>query len=96
MTAANAPDRAQGAALVEQRHAVRGENGESAFVDHGDTGEQAAQDAAQHGIKVEEGKLPDAKTGFVLLPSRWVVERSFAWTTRFRRLVRDYERLSET
>jgi putative transposase len=35
-------------------------------------------------------------TGFVLLPRRWVVERSFAWTTRFRRLVRDYERLPDT
>jgi transposase len=41
-------------------------------------------------------KLPEAKRGFVLLPRRWVVERSFAWTTRFRRLVRDYERLPET
>ncbi|MFT8243722.1 transposase, partial [Roseomonas sp. BN140053] len=36
------------------------------------------------------------KRGFVLLPRRWVVERSFAWATRFRRLVRDYERLPET
>lgn len=41
-------------------------------------------------------KLPDAKRGFVLLPRRWVVERSFAWMGRFRRLARDYERLSAT
>ena len=41
-------------------------------------------------------KLPEAKKGFVLLPRRWVVERSFAWTARFRRLVEDYERLPET
>jgi transposase len=41
-------------------------------------------------------KLPEAKKGFVLLPRRWVVERSFAWTARFRRLARDYERLPET
>jgi transposase len=41
-------------------------------------------------------KLPEAKRGFVLLPRRWVVERTFAWTTRFRRLVRDYERLPQT
>jgi len=41
-------------------------------------------------------KLPAARRGFVLLPRRWVVERSFAWLTRFRRLVRDYERLPET
>jgi transposase len=32
----------------------------------------------------------------VLLPRRWVVERSFAWAARFRRLARDYERLPET
>ena len=30
----------------------------------------------------------------MLLPRRWVVERSFAWLGRFRRLARDYERLS--
>ncbi len=41
-------------------------------------------------------KLPQAKRGFVLLPRRWVVERSFAWLARFRRLARDYERLPET
>ena len=73
--------------------AVTGENVEIAFVDQGYTGEQAAQEAAQHGIRLEVVKLPVAKKGFVLLPRRWVVERSFAWTTRFRRLVRDYERL---
>jgi transposase len=32
----------------------------------------------------------------VLLPRRWVVERSFAWMARFRRLARDYERLPGT
>ena len=40
--------------------------------------------------------LEQAKRGFVLLPRRWVVERSFAWANRFRRLVKDYERLPET
>jgi len=62
----------------------------------GYTGEQAAQDAAAEGIQLEVVKLPQAKRGFVLLPRRWVVERSFAWTGRFRRLARDYERLQET
>ena len=36
-------------------------------------------------------KLPEAKKGFVLLPRRWVVERSFGWMARFRRLARDYD-----
>jgi transposase len=52
--------------------------------------------SAHQGIRLEVVKLPDAKKGFVLLPRRWVVERSFGWAARFRRLVRDYERLPET
>jgi len=96
VSAANEQDRAQVEALVEQVQEVTGENVGIAFVDQTYTGEQAAQDAAQQGIQLEVGKLPEAKKGFVLLPRRWVVERSFAWTTRFRRLVRDYERLPET
>jgi transposase len=45
---------------------------------------------------LEVVKLSDAKHGFVLLPRRWVVERDCAWAARFRRLARDYERLSAT
>jgi transposase len=41
-------------------------------------------------------KLPEAKRGFVLLRRRWVVERSFAWATRFRRMVTDYPRYAST
>ena len=40
--------------------------------------------------------LKEAKRGVVLLPRRWVVERSFGWVNRFRRLARDYERLPQT
>jgi len=56
----------------------------------------AEEAAAEHGIRLEVVKLPEAKRGFVLLPRRWVVERSFAWAARFRRLARDYERLPQT
>ena len=41
-------------------------------------------------------KLSAAKHGFVLLPKRWVIERSFGWAARFRRLARDYERRATT
>ena len=75
---------------------VTGDTVEVAFVDQGYTGEQAAEAAEQHGIRLEVVKLPTAKRGFVLLPRRWVVERSFAWLARFRRLARDYERLDDT
>jgi len=65
-------------------------------VDQGYTGEAAKQAAAEHGVKLQVVKHTEAKRGFVLLPRRWVVERSFAWAARFRRLARDYERLSQT
>ena len=96
VTPANEQERAQVAALAEQVQEATGESVEVAFVDQGYTGEQVAQEAEAQGIRLEVVKLPTAKRGFVLLPRRWVVERSFAWMTRFRRLVRDYERLPET
>ncbi len=96
VTPANEQDRAQVAELAEQVQAATGEMVEVAFVDQGYTGEQATQAADAHGIRLEVVKLPTSKRGFVLLPRRWVVERSFAWTTRFRRLARDYERMPET
>jgi transposase len=73
-----------------------GETVEIAYVDKGYTGEDAADASEEHRIKLEVVKLPTAKRGFVLLPRRWVIERSFGWIARFRRLARDYERLPET
>jgi transposase len=67
-----------------------------AFVDQGYTGEKPAAAAAQEDIQLEVVKHTEAKHGFILLPRRWVVERSFAWAARFRRLARDYERLPTT
>lgn len=96
VTPANEQERAQVAELAGQVQAATGESVEIAFVDQGYTGADAAADAEQHGIRLEVVKLPSAKRGFVLLPRRWVVERSFAWMARFRRLARDYERLGET
>jgi transposase len=96
VTAADEQDRAQVAELAKRVQAETGETVEIAFVDQGYTGEKAAEAAEAHGIKLEVVKLPTAKRGFVLLPRRWVVERSFGWTARFRRLARDYERLPAT
>lgn len=95
VTPADTQDREQVAQLAEAVQQATGETVEVAFVDQGYTGERAEQAAAQHGIRLEVVKLPEAKKGFILLPRRWVVERSFAWTSRFRRLARDYERLPE-
>ena len=80
------------AAVREATHAAV----EVAFVDQGDTGDAPAAAAAEHGIRLAVVKLPAAQRGFVLLPRRWVVERRFAWTARFRRLARDDERLAAT
>jgi transposase len=96
VTPANEQERAQVEQLAQEVQAVTGESVELAFVDQGYTGDQPAEDAAQHGIQLEVIKLSETKKGFVLLPRRWVVERSFAWAARFRRLARDYERLPET
>ena len=96
VTPANEQDRAQVEELARQVQEVTGHNVQVAYVDAGYTGEVAEEAAQGEGIRLEVVKLPDAKRGFVLLPRRWVVERSFAWATRFRRLARDYERLPET
>ena len=48
------------------------------------------------GWKLEIVEKPEGQVGFQILPKRWVVERTFAWLVRQRRLARDYERLPET
>jgi transposase len=96
VTAANEQDRSQVTTLAAKVQEVTGDSVELAYVDQGYTGAQAAQAAETHHRQLEVVKLPEAKKGFVLLPKRWVVERSNAWAARFRRLARDYEQLAET
>lgn len=96
VTAANEQERQQVYELAQQVQEVTGDAVRVAFVDEGYTGAIAEQMAADHGITLIVVKRPEATAGFVLLPKRWVVERSFAWTGRFRRLARDYERLADT
>jgi transposase len=95
VTSASEQERQQVSALAEAVQQATGDSVTVAYVDQGYTGQQPAEDAKGHGICLEVVKLSEAKRGFVLLPRRWVVERSFAWLARFRRLARDYERLPE-
>ena len=96
VTPANADDRAEVGRLAKAVQAATGNSVELAYVDQGYTGDKPAAAADKQGIRLEVVKLPEAKRGFVLLPRRWVVERSFAWATRFRRLVKDYEGYAST
>ncbi len=109
VTPANQDERTQIQALCREVQQVTGNNIALVYGDQGYNGKQAKQTAAEEGIELQVVTLPQTKTpadsenhphpakrGFVLLPRRWVVERSFAWKSRFRRLVRDYERLDTT
>lgn len=95
VTPANVNDRKAVEKLAERIQEETGDGVTLAWVDQGYTGEEAALAAEEHGIRLEVVKLEGAKKGFVLLPRRWVVERSFAWSSRFKRLAKDYERLPE-
>ena len=94
-TPADADDRSAVGKPARDVQDATGNSVEAAFVDQGFTGERPAGAAAAHGIRLEVVRLPEAKRGFVPLPKRWAVERSFAWATRFRRLAKDYERLHQ-
>ena len=96
VTPADEQDRTQVKKIAQQVQKVTDKSVELIYVDQGYTGEKPVEDAEKQGIKLEVVKLPKAKRGFVLLPRRWVVERSFAWMARFRRLAKDYERLATT
>ena len=96
VTPANEEERRQVQELAAAVQEATGAHVQVAFVDQGYTGERARREAREAGIDLVVVKTAEARKGFVLLPRRWVVERSFGWLARFRRLVRDYERAAET
>jgi len=96
VTPASDQERAQVGAVADAVQEATGHTVELAWVDQGYSGEAPAEAAEARGIELAVVRLPAAKKGFVLLPRRWVVERSFAWATRFRRVAKDYERLPAT
>lgn len=92
-------DRAQVGELAAAVQAATGQTVTLAWVDGAYTGDAPRAAAAEQGIELAVVTLavvtlPEVRRGFVLLPRRWVVERSFGWMSRFRRLARDHERLA--
>ena len=86
-----------GAALVLDRIRARFPWLELVWADGGYNARQVdAAVAAMPGLKLEIVKRTDDMKGFVVLPRRWVVERTFSWFGRNRRLAKDYENLADT
>ncbi len=70
---------------------------ERIYADGGYQGPRVRAAAARTGTwKIEIIKRSDIAKGFVVLPKRWVVERTLAWVSRNRRLSRDFERYATT
>jgi transposase len=95
VTAASIQDRAGGRSILEllkeKLPSVR-----HIFADGGYAGELVEVAKRSWKIVVEIVKRNPDQKGFAVLPRRWVVERTFAWLMRCRRLVRDYESLAVT
>jgi len=87
-----------GAKLLLQRAVLKGfKRLELIWADGGYSGQPMIDWVWQlAGWVFEVIKRTEEATGFVVLPRRWVVERTFAWLGRYRRLSKDYEQLPET
>lgn len=92
---ANVQDR-DGAKLVLQALAKRFPRLKKVWADGGYSGQLVEQAKGWGKWVLEIVKKPESAQGFQVLPHRWIVERTFAWLGRFRRLSKDYEALAET
>jgi len=95
VTAACVQDRNGGESILGRLHRALG-SVRHIFADGGYQGALIELAKRSWEIAVEVVKKPADQIGFAVLPRRWVVERTFSWLMRWRRLVRDYERLPET
>ena len=98
VTAGNVQDRDGAKLLLEDLSATEEliQRLELIWADGGYRGSLVSWVEATFGWTLEVVKKPEDQIGFQVLPKRWVVERTFGWLVRQRRLARDYERLTET
>jgi putative transposase len=97
VTKASVPERKGAQALLNQTPAQILKHLELLWVDGGYEGADFAAWVLEHyDIFIEVIKRSDGTKGFVLLPRCWLVERTFSWFGKFRRLSEDYERLLDT
>jgi transposase len=94
VTTASVQDRDGGADILKLAHKVV-PTLRHVFADGAYAGRLVAKAKRYWKITVEVVKKPRDQRGFSPLPRRWVVERTFSWLMRWRRLVRDYERFPE-
>jgi putative transposase len=96
VTGANIGDREGAKRLIEPLHEQLPRM-KKLWVDGGYDGQPFAEWVLeQAGWTVEVVSRPEGSAGFQVLPRRWVVERTFAWICKFRRLSKDYEYLVES
>jgi transposase len=95
VTAASVQDRDGGRGILKALHGKLS-SVLHIFADGGYQGQLVAVAKSAWGIVLDVVRKPADQRGFAVLPRRWVVERTFSWLLRWRRLVRDYERLPET
>ncbi|MGA5224515.1 IS5 family transposase [Streptomyces sp. Iso 434] len=95
VTAANMGDRDAAVPLLRQLRSLHREI-TLLWADGGYTGGLVGWTKEKLELTLEVVKRTDDMTGFVVLPRRWVVERTFAWLMHSRRLTRDYETLTAT